>query len=51
MRLVLIIIFSVAVSFVQAQGIKKADKKYKRGEYEVAIDKYKKKNKLTQTCG
>ncbi len=43
MRLVLIIIFSVAVFFVQAQGIKKADKKYKRGEYEIAIDKYKKK--------
>ncbi len=43
MRLILVIIFSVAVSFVQAQGIKKADKKYKRGEYEVAIDKYKRK--------
>jgi len=43
MRLVLIIFFSVAISFVQAQGIKKADKKYKRGEYEVAIDKYKRK--------
>jgi outer membrane protein OmpA-like peptidoglycan-associated protein len=43
MRLILIVLFSVAVFFVQGQGIKKADKKYKRGEYEVAIDKYKRK--------
>ncbi len=33
----------MALFFAQAQGIKKADKKYKRGEYEVAIAKYKSK--------
>lgn len=43
MKLILIVFLSTAVLFVQGQGIKKADKKYKRGEYEVAIDKYKKK--------
>ncbi len=43
MRLVLVVVFSLILSFVQAQGIKKADKKYKRGEYEIAIDKYKRK--------
>lgn len=43
MRLILIIFLSTAVLLLHAQGIKKADKKYKRGEYEVAIDKYKKK--------
>ncbi len=41
MKLVLSVLFSMAMLFVQAQGIKKADKKYKRGEYEVAIAKYK----------
>ncbi len=41
MKLVLSVFFSIIMLFVQAQGIKKADKKYKRGEYEIAIAKYK----------
>lgn len=43
MRIILIILFSGAFFMVQAQGINKANKKFKRGEYEVAIDKYKRK--------
>lgn len=42
-KFILSIFFSVVLSFAHGQGIKKADKKYKRGEYEIAIDKYKKK--------
>lgn len=43
MRILLSILFVASSVFVLGQGIKKADKKYKRGEYEVAIERYQKK--------
>ncbi|MCB0494871.1 MAG: OmpA family protein [Cyclobacteriaceae bacterium] len=43
MRILLSILLVFSFVYTHAQGIKKADKKYKRGEYEVAIERYQKK--------
>lgn len=43
MKIILSILLIFLCVYADAQGIKKADKKYKRGEYEVAIERYSKK--------